>query len=126
VMPDDGLTCANISNGERRQCAADNTQQLCEEAGCCWNASVHLPPYGFGCWLKNRAGTSVGHPLPALMTFRAEGCFTCVSMMGKTGCPSTSTSSDGQPTVCAQGGRLTVVASDAPLYLLPADGRDTV
>ena len=44
VMPDDGLQCADITSGERRQCAADQTQAECEEAGCCWNASVKLPP----------------------------------------------------------------------------------
>jgi len=74
-----------------------------------------------GCWLKNRVGTSAGHPMQALMTFRGNGCFTCVSMMGKTGCP-TSVGGEDNATICAKAGHLTVVASDAPLYLAPVNG----
>ena len=130
VMPDDGLRCEDIH--DRRQAAAYNTRELCEEGSCCWNASVKLPPYNLSCWLRNRAGTSVGHPLPALVTFplpqsnvsarHGQRCYRCVSMTGEEGCPTTTSNTTGElrKTVCGgQDGQLSVVASDAPLYLLP-------
>jgi hypothetical protein len=107
---------------------------IARAGGGCWNATIKLPPYNFSCWLKNRAGTSVAHPLPASVTFRIAGnqCYRCVSMMGVEGCP-TSVGGVLQQTVgahleaegnynrvCVKDGQLTVVATDAPLYLLLA------
>lgn len=98
---------------------------------------------------KNKAGTQFGHPTPALTTFSvatpaitssekgldstrtgednapAKQCYHCVDMLGKSGYP-VAAGGQLQPTVCAdvQSGKLSVLASDSPLYLLPcANGR---
>ena len=85
--------------------------------------------------MKNRAGTQYGHPIPANVTVRVESanagrlCYNCVSMLGEQGCP-TVVGGELQKNVCASKSTasgsgsgeeqqlLTVLASDAPLYLI--------